>query len=246
MSEEEYDVGDGVSPEFSFFLDGEPADPTSVLVTVLRGDGALMTPPPRRDALGVWSIDLIFDVAGTWAVHAVGSGAGVDAAVDYVYFVTPPATEGTPAHYGASFGGVQALLPGRRITDKTPTTPSDVRGFLATIGHQVAARIRGRLGELEVLAGAAEGLHFRQAARGLVQLGAAAMVEDAGFPERAGVDATDTSYGAVLWARYREGLDGLVASIDGEIERRRAKARQLDASPGISSPEPTFRLDTRF
>lgn len=145
--------------------------------------------------------------------------------------------------------GVRALLPGRRITDSTPTKPAHVERFLDTVGHQINARMAERLAALELMLPPHEAellFHFRQAARSLAELGAAAMVEDAGFPERAAVNVTDTSYGAVLWARYREGLDTLVAATDAELERRRTLAHQVDASPAVSSPDPTFRLNTRF
>lgn len=245
MPEAEYDVGDKVRPEFRFFgPNGALADPTSVTVAVLRGDGALMAPVPRKDAVGVYSVDLIFDVPGAWVARGVGTGGDADGATDHVYFVKVPATEGPPATFGASVGDVLALTPEREITDETPTTLADVRGFVAHIGHQVTAELAGRLATLEELGGADAVYPFRVAARGVVTLGAAALTQDSGYPERAGVASADQSYGAVLWTRYRSSLADLAGAIDADIKRRRP-ARASD-DPGISSPEPFSRLGMRF
>lgn len=150
-----------------------------------------------------------------------------------------------PPIFGTTVDDVLALVPEREITATSQTTLGDVAGFIAHIDHDAAARLLGRLADLEAVAGAEASVPFRSAARGAVTLGAAAMLEDSGYPERAGVASADSSYGAVLWTRYRQTLSDLAGAIDAEAKRQR-EARASDNDPGISSPEPFARLGMRF
>lgn len=111
--------------------------------------------------------------------------------------------------YGADLGDVRALLPHRRIAEDTSPTEEAVTGYIGWAG----ARVRARVGDLEPHADT-EALEL--AARGVVAHMAAAMAEDAAYPERASV--ADTSYGAVLWARAAELLGELLEAlgIDGD------------------------------
>jgi hypothetical protein len=75
-----------------------------------------------------------------------------------------------------------------------------------------AAELHGRVGD--ILADTpCGGEAFRLRARLIVALFAAAMAEDAHYPERA-VDREAGSYGAVLWARYTKTVAELATDIE--------------------------------
>lgn len=131
--------------------------------------------------------------------------------------------------YGADRAGVQALLTNRRITDSSTPSLTDVDRYLAMVAGWVAGALR--------IAGV--DAPDRDAAAGVILLGAAALTEDAAHPERAGEG--DSSYGAVLWDRYQSELERLAS---GEPE---AEASDDDnEGAACSFPEPMFVRDEPF
>lgn len=107
--------------------------------------------------------------------------------------------------YGATVDGVRDLLPHRTIDATSKPNEADVVGYLAAVGARVAVRLGPSSGWA---AGTVEA-DVITAARGLVELGAGAYTDDASFPERASTVGS-SRYGAVLWERYKDGLDELV------------------------------------
>lgn len=79
------------------------------------------------------------------------------------------------------------------------TTQDDVHGFIVDVGARVTARVTalGLQQHADVVGGVAADA---------VKNGAAAYLVDAVYPARSGVNDL-TSYGQVLWARYREALE---------------------------------------
>lgn len=124
------------------------------------------------------------------------------------------------ADYTGSLPGVRALLPHRTIDAESKPSQDDVSRYLATVRGMVA----GRIGPADLLPdlygdGATMGRRAEliASAGGVIDLGAAAMTEDASFPERA--DPTASSrYGAVLWERFRQALDELAVAAGGSTE----------------------------
>jgi hypothetical protein len=139
--------------------------------------------------------------------------------------------------FGASLEGVKALLPTTELDDDTRPTAQQVRGFIDGIGALVSARI----GDLATVSADRRDV-FELAARGVVHLGAAAMAEDAAHPSMTGPD--DTSYGSVLWERYREQLDDLAALFASEDGGGPLVGG--GGEPAVSAPPPLFRRDTGF
>lgn len=111
--------------------------------------------------------------------------------------------------YGATVEGVRDLLPHRTIDASSSPSEADVTGYLVAVGARTAAR----LGPPTSWPADVDPAVVNDAARGLVELGAAGYTDDASFPERASTVGS-SRYGAVLWERYREGLDDLVRIVN--------------------------------
>lgn len=116
------------------------------------------------------------------------------------------------SEYAGSVDGVRALLPHRVIDVTSKPTQAQVDTFVGAIRALVASR----LGPADLLSDLYfDGTPGRRdrllaAADHVIELGAAAMTEDAMSPERA--DPTSGSrYGAVLWERHRQALTDLLA-----------------------------------
>lgn len=137
-------------------------------------------------------------------------------------------------------GGVRAHLPLLPIgADTTPST-GNVEHYLRTLSNS----LRARIGDL---AGHADADALTAAARDVVEVGAAAMAEDAAFPERA--DQADTSYGNVLWARYRQLLADLLITLGIDPDQPGTTPGAGGAAgAGIASsfPPPLFARDTAY
>ena len=71
-----YDIGD-VARLFGAFTDinGAPADPTTVIVSVKDPNGTVTTPAVVRDSLGNYHADQDCSIAGTWKYQFDGTGA---------------------------------------------------------------------------------------------------------------------------------------------------------------------------
>lgn len=155
-----------------------------------------------------------------------------------------------PAPFGATLDGVKAYLPHLDLDAGDRVGPEDVARFLDTIGGTVAGRLTwplARLQELQDLGTAPAGTveAYTLSAAGVVEMGAAAMAQDASFPELSAARETDTSYGAALWARHRQALDDLLAEVTAELARY--DVATVDASAEASAagafPEPMFTRD---
>ena len=114
-------------------------------------------------------------------------------------------------------------------------TTEDVRRWI----HEVAARVNARITVLGLeSAGLGDTLHV--VAHDATANGAAAYLVDAAFPARSGVN-DQASYGAVLWARYREAMDELQALADAIERRREADAgAAVVVQPGGEFPATAF------
>lgn len=146
------------------------------------------------------------------------------------------------APFGASVAGVEGHVSDIHLTDSSRPTRSTVEEWLKTIGGQVSGAAAGyaTLENADPLAYA----EVVDTARGLVNLGAAAWVADAAFPERA--DGNSASLGEVLWARYKDGL----ASLTARVAQLLAAVVTVDVSAGdqvlFSFPAPLVHRDRRF
>lgn len=132
--------------------------------------------------------------------------------------------------FGASLRGARGLLVDIAAEGRRPAggalapqrvPDSRVVAWLAEGSARVANRLRGWGRLTEQSEPAAEDV--RVAARGLVELYAAAWLEDATHPARTG---SDSRYGQVLYSRFSEGLDELAGAV----------AAALDAAGGDVAP----------
>ncbi|GAA4915976.1 hypothetical protein [Nesterenkonia rhizosphaerae] len=119
---------------------------------------------------------------------------------------------------------------------------SDIIQWIKDVAASVDVRLnrRTRLGE-------EARTRLETAAQSVIAVGAAAYVVDAHYPARASTNS-QVSYGEVLWTRYREGLDGLVST----LEELLAEADTEDTGSSLSAaggfPPPAFPDDfhTRY
>lgn len=135
-------------------------------------------------------------------------------------------------------GDVAALVPEATIPD---TLAPGQRGV--TLGHvtnwilRLSAVAELRLHGWDALPDA-KAQRVKTAARIAVADGVAGMLEAARAPERAGL--ADTSYAAVLWARWQAGIDTLARQVTGWLADTPATSH---AQPAAAFPPPTV-LDT--
>lgn len=177
------------------------------------------------------------------------------------------AADAPVAPFGATRAGVTALVPEARLiagdgpvpAGKYGVTEGQVDAWVDELSDSVALRLDGweRLTNVAVtedvdgvttvlIAGDRDRLVGH--ARTLVHNAAASYLEAARHPERAN-NVNDTSYAAVLWERYRAGLEDLV----GWLEVRLAAPETGDtpepaasAAAAYSFPAPLFGDALRF
>lgn len=141
------------------------------------------------------------------------------------------------ADYGTTTADVQPHLPHFVIGEATKPSAGDVAGFIATISNWVGSRTRGAIAD--------DDLDTLGWAKGIVALGAAAMTEDARFPERAGLATTE--YGAVLWDRFRTALDELLEGLGLDTEPGGGGTIDVTPdSPSFAFPLPLFVRNQGF
>lgn len=166
-------------------------------------------------------------------------GANLGAALVAAGTLELPPEDPVPP-YGATVEQVRGLLPHRLISATSRPTAAQVAAFLSITSAWIAAR----LGDTTALAADVEAALVANAT-GLAVLGAAALTEAAGAPERTGM--ADGGYAGWLWDRYKEGID----------EELEALGKATDAGPGdipapvgdrpaTIAPDPLFYRDTRF
>jgi hypothetical protein len=164
--------------------------------------------------------------------------------------------QATVPPFGANLAGVKAFVPevvlltGNVLVGKFGVQEAQVMAWLDEMSGTVAMTLDGweRLDdtptEREVAVGEvppdSDREQLRRFARTVIHNGAASYLEAARHPERATVN--DTSYAAVLWARYLTGLEQLAAW----LTRRLAAGGTDDTTgdyPGGASfnfPRPIF------
>jgi len=115
-------------------------------------------------------------------------------------------------------------------------TTQDVERWIANVEATVDLKLRKRAAltpeaQARVLA----------AGKTVVLNGAAAYLVDAAYPARTGV-GDNSSYGSVLWNRYKAGLEELKTEIDEWVEQGAGEDDTTGGSLGIGAffPAPTF------
>lgn len=171
------------------------------------------------------------------------------------------------APYGATRNGVTGLAPEARLTPgdtviegKYGVTEAQVDRWLDELSGDVSVRLDGweRLTNAPVLEDpdadpsvvliAGDRDRLRAWAAGIIHNGAASYLEAARHPERAGVN--DTSYAAVLWQRYTDGLDKLAGWLEARLTALEAGDLDQPAAdaggPAHSFPDPLIGDRLRF
>jgi hypothetical protein len=176
--------------------------------------------------------------------------------------ITP--TEAEVLQFGASVAGVAALVPEARLYAGPMPPPegtyaitvTQVAAWVDELTDAVAMVLDGweRLDDTAVLAddGTVLVLGDRSrllgSARTIIHNGAASYLEAARHPERAAVN--DTSYAAVLWARYTEGLDRLAGWLTRRLEDPQAgdepEPEDVNGGALYSFPTPLVGDGLRF
>jgi hypothetical protein len=176
----------------------------------------------------------------------------------------PRAADEPVAPYGATRLGVTGLVPEARLLpgDTIPVgkygiTEGQVDRWIDELSGSVAVLLDGweRLTDIAVLDDdevtviiVGDRTRLRSSARDLVHNAVASYVEAGRHPERAGVN--DTSYAAVLWARYTDGLEQLVAWLTkrlDDLEPGDEPDAEVDAGgPAFYFPTPLIGDGLRF
>lgn len=155
------------------------------------------------------------------------------------------------APFGATRAGVTGLVPETRLVPgdvvvdgRYGVTEAQVDRWLDELSGDVSVRLDGweRLTNVPVLEDpeadpsvvliAGDRDRLRAWAAGVIHNGAASYLEAARHPERAAVN--DTSYAAVLWARYEAGLDKLAAWLELRLED--PAAGDVEEPPAYDGP----------
>lgn len=89
MAYNTYDVGTQVRLSVAFTdVDGNPADPTTVVCRVRNCGGSISTPTVLQDGTGLYHVDVLLSSTGNWFYRFEGSGALI-AVADAQINVTP-------------------------------------------------------------------------------------------------------------------------------------------------------------
>lgn len=243
-------VDPSTGPELTIYYDG---------VAVL---GPLEAPDVVRDAVGLfhydWTIALDADL-GTYTAAWSGLIPGASSPSTAYEYVTVTAIPNPGAPYapvdpfGASAQGAIDLVPEARIRTGPP-----VAGQYGVTIAQVQAWVEELTGVLGMTLDGWERLSdspedgqptsdredLASYARTVIHNGAASYLEAARHPERAGVN--DTSYAAVLWARYLEGLDRLTGWLAARLAALEPGDEDYAGGPDGSFPDPLFGDGLRF
>lgn len=160
--------------------------------------------------------------------------------------------------FSATVDGAAALVPEATLPEalgpgERGVTVGQVAAWVASLSGRLEVRLTGwrRLRDVptdeETAAGdLAPRDRLRAAAADLVHNGAASYLEAARFPERAA--QSDTSYAAVLWARFVEGEDLLATWLEAELDTDGAGDGDVVdlglGGIGYSFPAASFTPDT--
>lgn len=155
------------------------------------------------------------------------------------------------APFGATVAGVLALTPeatlvtaAQLVAGRRGVTEADVIGWLEGLSARVSLRLDGWERLEAVVIDGADSLPDRAIliaqARDLVHNGAASYLEAARYPERAA--KADTSYAAVLWARFEGGLELLYGWLSVRVNTGLLEGGATGGTPSLdfSFPEASF------
>ncbi len=194
--------------------DGTLWDPEITNVVVYDPSmSEILNEEPTRIQVGVYRITLPLGVPGFWIMEWSGDDDGLS--LEYASIVEVIASgPGMPTisrqhSFGADIQGVRALAAQYQIDINTLPTINYVDVYLDNIAAEVSLRIGAYGAEItdESLVGRVTAM-----AKYVVELGAAATAIDAGHP--ANVGPNQTSYGELLWERYRLALADLVGVVN--------------------------------
>ncbi|ASR78041.1 hypothetical protein SEA_TIMINATOR_11 [Arthrobacter phage Timinator] len=167
-----------------------------------------------------------------------------------------------PQKWGATVDEVSALVPHIGLYDNStqPQTPvddvfgetaagkvsrSDVEQFITDVAGRVSLRVH-RMSRL--LPESEPRSVIAQACHDLTVTGAASYLVAAAFPSQAGIN-DQTSHAGLLWKRFEDGLDDLVAMLDGVIDEADDTVvlpKPLRSAASVSSPPPMFPDEQRW
>lgn len=142
----------------------------------------------------------------------------------------------------STLDGVRAHLPNLAITATSKPTETQAQALLDTARDWAASRV----GDLSVYTPTTVAAVELTVDR-LVEMGAAGLVSNASFPERAG--AAGSGYGDWLWTQFLHGLDEVLETLNKPTEEGGAGGgveAPIGDVPVYSLPEPTFYRDTGF
>lgn len=143
--------------------------------------------------------------------------------------------------FGATIQDVRNLLPLRTISPVSKPNDQAVHDLLVTTSDWVASRI----GELAAPLDPDVIVAVQGAAKGVAAMGAAALTENATFPERAGV--AGSSYGDWLWIQYLRGIDELLETLQKPTEDTGGPGEAPAGDvPAFATPDPLFSRDVGF
>lgn len=136
--------------------------------------------------------------------------------------------------YEATLDGVRVLLPTLTLNETSKPTEAQAGELLDDVARRVESRVGppGTWPDAYVDGTAGRRDALTVSAQHVVELGTAAMVQDAAHPNRAKSATQDTGYGTVLWDRYKSALDDLVA----DVERAKDEAPGAGGAVGHSCP----------
>jgi len=117
--------------------------------------------------------------------------------------------------FGATVEGVLAHVRSLGL-DSDARTHGDVERWM----EDATARVVSRVGEPDRWAWADPEGNLLALGRASIHFGAASLLFDSRYPERALTTEGDTSYGAVLWTRHNALLFELAEALEGALQRR--------------------------
>lgn len=221
-------------------------DPTTVGILIKDpGGSTVISRAPDRLATGVYRETTPLGTAGFWTLD--WSGADSTNTVDHMAIVEVVETGvGGPdvedQHlFGATIEGVRGKLPHFLIDRTSNVTIRQVDGYLDDISAQVSFRIGDYTHTI-----ADQGLVGRVTAMAkyVVELGAAATAQDAGFPANASPNQSE--YGTKLWERYNAALVELVQVVnDATPGTDPGAGGDSGGTIGVVSSGPVFRVGMR-
>lgn len=87
MSNNRIYIGQRVRLTLQFTANGTLTDPSTVTCTVKAPDGTTSTPTATSSSTGVYVVEFVVDQGGRYQVRAVGSGNGLDTAIQSAFDV---------------------------------------------------------------------------------------------------------------------------------------------------------------